>query len=238
MKRKRLAFVVVAPAWIAVLSVAAHALDPAVATRTPGEMRSPGTVAPLSRPALFGDETVAGRFGDEFFTRGELAYYLEDRRGAIERLWFERHKRTSVDWAGSVDGRDPVEELIAQALAALAHTRALWREAKLGGLDAPETFAALLTGWERENSRRREVLARGGVIYGPQHFDLGRRMRFENSRLEKGLCDRHNLAASALPPWLAPRTAETSLDLAPGEARRVALAVVAEAQRPPFNREN
>ena len=76
-------------------------------------------------------------------------------------------------WIRPVGGVVPLEEVRARALRTLTRRKLEQLLARKVGLIGDLSYAALLEDLALENARRSEVLARGGVIYGPTRYDEG-----------------------------------------------------------------
>lgn len=115
--------------------------------------------------------TVASVNGEPIDAR-EFELAMLDQRALVLDEAQRRGASVGPDfWIRRTGGVVPLEEVRARALRTLTRRKIEQLIAKKAGLIDNLSYATLLNDLARENARRREVLARGGVIYGPTQYD-------------------------------------------------------------------
>lgn len=149
-------------------------------------------------PPPDGNTPVAWVNGDVIF-RAEFEEEMLLHRGTVAADFIQRH--------GPVDGGDfwhtrrdgeTASEMLSRAtldgMVRITVQRALMREY---GMAVPKDYDAFLASWKAENKRRAEVLAEGGIIYGPRQYSLAvwRDYWFSNAviELKRRLVQNHRL---------------------------------------------
>ena len=111
-----------------------------------------------------GDVIERAEFEEEMLLhRGTAAADFVQRHGPVDGgdFW---HTPRDGETAEDILKRDTLD-----AMVRITVQRALMRE---NGMAVPKDYAAFLASWKAENKRRAEVLAVGGIIYGPRQYSL------------------------------------------------------------------
>ncbi|MFC4775724.1 peptidyl-prolyl cis-trans isomerase [Paenibacillus sp. GCM10023252] len=116
---------------------------------------------------------------------GEMLKAMNQNRSLVFNYFHEKHGAvdSSEFWTKSYDGEVPMERLKKLALDTLVRMkveRGLAYEEKLvTTLD----YKSFLTEWKLENKRRKDMVAKGGVIYGPVEFSEDQYLQYSHSKL-------------------------------------------------------
>jgi hypothetical protein len=125
-----------------------------------------------------GDVIERAEFEEEMLLqRGKAASDFVQRHGPVDGgdFW---HIPRDGETAEDMLKRDTLD-----AMVRITVQRALMRE---NGMSVPKDYDAFLASWKAENKRRAEVLAAGGIIYGPRQYSLAvwRDYWFSNAVIE------------------------------------------------------
>ena len=170
-----------------------------------------------------GSAVVAEVNGDPI-TVWELYHFAgEHRASVIER--YSRLTEESVDeifWHQEIEGRTPMQELREQSLADAIQMKVELQLARDQGIIESVSYQGVIAQMKQENERRAEIVAQGGPIYGPLHFETHTFIDFYRSKTRNALLE--ELALGELKPREAEleRYYELQLpDLMPAEDRIV-----------------
>jgi hypothetical protein len=138
-------------------------------------------------PPPDGNTPVAWVNGD-VIVRAEFEEEMLLQRGTVAADFVQRHGPVNGGdfWHTLRDGEtasDMLKRATLDAMVRVTVQRALMRE---NGIAVPKDYDAFLASWKAENKRRAEVLAAGGIIYGPRQYTLAvwRDYWFSNSVIE------------------------------------------------------
>jgi hypothetical protein len=115
----------------------------------------------------------------------EMGMAMNQKRSLVLNYFYEKHgvADSSTFWRESHGGEVPIEVLKKQAMDALVQykvERGLAYEEKLiQSLD----YDSFLSEWQQENKRRKGIVAKGGVIYGPVEFSVEQYVQYKQSNL-------------------------------------------------------
>jgi hypothetical protein len=146
-----------------------------------------GSVTKPPPPPPEGTTVVAWVNGD-VIERAEFEEEMLLQRGTVAADFVQRHGPVNGGdfWHTPRDGETASEMLSRATLDSMVRItvqRALMRE---NGISVPKDYDAFLASWKAENKRRAEVLAAGGIIYGPRQYSLAvwRDYWFSNAVIE------------------------------------------------------
>lgn len=103
----------------------------------------------------------------------EFKLFLNKNRSLIYNKF---HKTNGAEysrnfWTTDFDGTTPEKELKQAVLQEIIKIKVQQHLAKQNGLLQDTRYSAFLAGLKRENSKRKDIMGKNGVIYGPQQYD-------------------------------------------------------------------
>lgn len=144
-------------------SVAAPGLAPRVIPAAPSVYEAADSESLTTWVARVNDDPISVRLFERRLARNRfLAFgYFQARYGAVVDADF---------WTTSHEGEVPAEWLKQRTLEECVRIKIELGLAKESGVIGGTSYAALLQALDRENQRRREALAAGEPIYGPEQY--------------------------------------------------------------------
>ncbi|WNR46163.1 peptidylprolyl isomerase [Paenibacillus roseipurpureus] len=123
--------------------------------------------------------------------KGEMLRVMNQNRSLVFNYFHEKYgvENSSDFWEGKIGGEVPKELLKKNALDTLVRIKVEDKLAYDEHLIKTMDYKDFLSEWTLENKRRKETVAKGGVIYGPVEFDEKQYFEYSHSNMKIKLKD-------------------------------------------------
>ncbi|NQX59799.1 peptidyl-prolyl cis-trans isomerase [Paenibacillus qinlingensis] len=123
--------------------------------------------------------------------KGEMLRVMNQNRSYVFNYFHDKYgaENSPSFWEGRIGGEVPKELLKKKALDTLIRIKVEDKLANDEHLNNTLDYKSFLTAWLLENKRRKETVAKGGVIYGPAQFDEGQYFEYSHSKMKIELKD-------------------------------------------------
>lgn len=136
------------------------------------------------------DSSVVATAGECKIRKEELQYYIDKNRSYVVSYFYNKYQADAGDnnfWEKSYHGEIPKQVLFNLCFEELAKVKALQLEGVKYGLLKSCDYKDFKEELERINIERNQKLGQGGVIYGPQNYDVKEYITYISSTLENSL---------------------------------------------------